>query len=65
MDIKQGQFDLAEARVMAKDTIDHVVQTADQFCAVIPDHEEGWCRALLEDVSYNIMKIATMKELEV
>lgn len=65
MDIKQGQFDLAEARIMAKDTIDHAVQTADQFCAVNPDHEEGWCRALLEDVSYNIMKIATMKELEV
>ena len=62
MDIKEGQFDLAAARVMAEDTIAHATKIADEFCAAHPEHEEGWCRALLEDVSYNIMRIATEKE---
>ena len=63
MDIKMGQFDLATARVMAEDTIAHATMIADQFCAEHSEHEQGWCRDLLQDVSYNIMRIATEREL--
>lgn len=63
MDIKTGQFDLATARVMAEDTIEHVKTIADQFCEECPEHEQSWCRDLLQDVSYNIMRIATEREL--
>lgn len=63
MDIKMGQFNLSEARTMAEDTIAHAVKIADQFCAEHPEYEQGWCRDLLQDVSYNIMRIATEREL--
>lgn len=61
--IKRGEYDLARARIVADNYIDHVEKMADQFCKENPEHEEGWCRGLLEDVSYNIMKIATEYEL--
>jgi hypothetical protein len=41
----------------------HVIKTADDFCATRVDDENPAMRELLEDVSYNIMKIATLKEL--
>lgn len=63
MDIKLGQFDLATARIMAEDTIEHAKMIADQFCVEHPEHEQSWCRDLLQDVSYNIMRIATEREL--
>jgi hypothetical protein len=36
---------------------------ADKFCAEHEDCEELWIRELLEDVSYNIMRISVEKEL--
>jgi hypothetical protein len=38
---------------------------ADEFCAYYEDAEDEAMRELLEDVSYQIMKIAVEKELEV
>jgi hypothetical protein len=53
------------ARVEAKAVLDHVTEIADEFCRhVAPDEEDSAMRALLEDVSYNIMKIATLEELK-
>ena len=63
MDIKMGQFNLSEARTMAELTIEHTKMIADQFCAEHPEYEQGWCRDLLQNVSYNIMRIATEQEL--
>ena len=63
MAIKQGEYDLHEARAKADLTIDHVTLIADEFCTRVPDYEDKWCRALLEDVSCNIMKIAVQEEL--
>ena len=63
VEVKCGKYNLEEARAIAESTIGHVNQIADQFCTVNQDHEEGWCRDLLQDVSYNIMKIATEYEL--
>ena len=56
-------FDLDHARVEAKQYLDMVVELADKFCASHSDQEETWVRELLEDVSYNIMRISVEKEL--
>jgi predicted nucleotidyltransferase len=54
---------LEEARAEAKKTLAHVDQIANEFCEGREDKEEPWIRELLEDVSYNIMRIAVEKEL--
>lgn len=54
---------LEEARAEAKKTLAHVDQIANEFCESYEDKEEPWIRELLEDVSYNIMRIAVEKEL--
>ena len=56
---------LEEARVEAKHYLAMTEEIADAFCAEHEDREEPWVRELLEDVSYNIMKIAVEKELKV
>lgn len=64
MDFKMlSVYSLEEARVIAKEILDHVTEMADEFCAAHPDKEEGWVRDLLEDVSYNIMRISVEREL--
>ena len=64
MDFKMlSVYPLEEARVIAKEILDHTVAMADEFCAKHPDQEEVWIRELLEDVSYNIMRISVEKEL--
>ena len=54
---------LEDAREEAKTVLAHVKTIADTFCAEHQDQENEEMRALLEDVSYNIMKIAVKKEL--
>ena len=64
MDFKMlSVYSLEEARVLAKEILDHTVAMADEFCAAHPDQEEAWVRELLEDVSYNIMRISVEREL--
>lgn len=64
MDYKMlNVFDLDHARVEAKQYLDMVVELADEFCSSHSDQEEVWVRELLEDVSYNIMRISVEKEL--
>ena len=66
MDFKMlSVYSLEEARVIAKEILDHVVEMADKFCEEHKDFEEVWVRELLEDVSYNIMRISVEKELSV
>lgn len=47
----------------AKEVLAHVELVADSFCAKTAEVEDQKMRDLLQDVSYNIMKIATLKEL--
>lgn len=61
---KNQEISLEEARAEAKEVVSHVEAIADEFCAKHQDEEDERCRALLEDVSYNIMKIAVERELE-
>ena len=61
--VKLGKYNLDEARVIGKEAIDHITQVADDFCAEHVDCEDAAMRTLLEDVQYNIMRIAVQKEL--
>ena len=61
--IKKGGWDLASARELANQSLAHVEKIANEFCAWEEEREDEEMRDLLEDVSYNIMKIAVEKEL--
>lgn len=64
MDYKMlDRISLEEARCDALTIKMLVEKMADEFCTTHPEEEDPAMRALLEDVSYNIMKIAVEKEL--
>ena len=65
IDIKQGGLGLAAARELADLSLAHVEKIADEFCSQNQDQEDEEMRELLQDVSYNIMKIAVEKELKI
>ena len=56
-------YDLGTARGAATHYLQLVTELADEFCSFHSDQEESWVRELLEDVSYNIMRISVEKEL--
>lgn len=64
LDIKMGNWPLDKARELAKISLAHVEKIADEFCTKTSDQEDEKMRELLQDVSYNIMKIAVEKELK-
>ena len=63
MAYKRHEIPLEIARKRANEVLAHVTTLADTFCEKHEDKEDEGCRWLLEDVSYNIMKIAVLKEL--
>lgn len=63
MRYKMHEIPLETARKEAKTFLAYATQIADAFCDAHEDIEDPAMRDLLEDVSYNIMKIATKKEL--
>ena len=65
LDIKKGKYNLAEARDLALSTVTNVTKIADEFTEKVKNEENPKARELLEDVSYNIMKIAVTEELNV
>ena len=66
MDYKMlDRIPLDQARTQAKNVLHAVEIVADKFCEEHKDYEEVWVRELLEDVSYNIMRISVEKELKV
>lgn len=64
MAYKRHLIPLAAARLEAKEVLAHVEQIADAFCAERVDEEDPKMRELLQDVQYQIMKIAVQKELK-
>lgn len=64
MDIKRGNWELAAARELAEQSLAHINKISDEFFAETEDKEDPTMRELLEDVSYNIMKIAVEEELK-
>ena len=65
MDMKLGKYSLEDTRLLAKEHMCHVDKIAHDYCEKVPAEENSYCRELLEDVSYNMLKIAVKKELEV
>lgn len=63
MAYKRHQIPLETARKRAVEVLEHVNTIADAFCENHEDKEDEYCRWLLEDVSYRIMRIATLEEL--
>jgi hypothetical protein len=64
LDLKKGKWPLEKARELAEISLAHVEGIADDFCEKSHDEEDPTMRELLEDVSYNIMKIAVEEELK-
>lgn len=65
MDYKLHKIPLAQARVDADKYLAHTFEIADAFCEKTSNQEDPAMRELLEDVSYNIMKIAVERELKI
>ena len=63
MAYKRHEIPLEVARKRALQVLEHITVMIDAFCEKHEDKEDEGCRWLLEDVSYNIMKIATLEEL--
>ena len=64
MDIKQGKYNLQEARKIAKSSMEHIECIADGFTQKIENKGNPFVDELLNDVQYNIMKFAIQTELE-
>ena len=62
MDIKLGKYNLEEARKIAKSSIEHIESIADAFTAKVENKGNPEVDELLNDVQYNIMKIAIQTE---
>ena len=58
MSIKTNEWDLTAARNLAEVSLNHIEELSTWFCNKTEDKEDQEMRDLLEDVSYNIMKIA-------
>ena len=63
MEYKRQEIPLKVARIEATEAIERVNKLADSFCEQIEDKEDSEMRELLEDVSYEIMKISVKKEI--
>lgn len=61
--VKQGYFNLDEARVAADSAIANVTATADAFCEKIGKTFDTEVDTLLDDVQYNIVKTALKGEI--
>ena len=60
---KRNEFSLAEARELGSQTVSHIKKITEDFCAKTPPVEDIYCVELLNDVTYEIMKIAVKEEL--
>lgn len=64
VDMKAGKYTLEEAQPIADRAIAHVLEMEEKACAVLPNEENQEISDLLDDVQYEIMKIATEVELK-
>ena len=64
MDIKNNKYILDTARNIAETAKNHIEKIEKEFCAEYEDKEDPAMRALLEEVSYNIMKTSVEEELK-
>ena len=60
--VKQGYFNLEQARISANSAMEDVIATADAFCEKVGKSFDPEVDELLDDVQYNIVKAAIQKE---
>jgi predicted nucleotidyltransferase len=63
MDYKKQLISLEEARIEAEKALAHITEITNYFYNIIENEESYEMRNLLEEVSYNIMRISVQKEL--
>lgn len=63
MDLKLKKYSLEEARKIALDNLNAIEKISNDFCSKNKEEENQKIVQLLEDVSYQIMKISVIKEL--
>lgn len=57
-------YTLEEAREIGQETINHIKEVTEDFCKENPEQENSDMRKLLDDVTYEIMRIAVKEELD-
>lgn len=57
-------YTLEEAREIGQETINHIKEVTEDFCSNNPEHEDEEMKWLLDDVTYQIMRIAVKEELD-
>ena len=57
-------YNLEKAREIGQETIDHIKKVTEDFCKENPEQEDNKMRELLDDVTYEIMRIAVKEELD-
>ena len=63
MNLKLGKFSLTEARAIAEEHLSHIDKISKDFYEKNEEKENSEMRELLQEVSYNIMKISVENEL--
>lgn len=61
--VKIGHYNLDDARIVANTAIDNINRVCDKYLETCPKDVDQEVDALLDDVQYNIMKIAIKKEI--
>lgn len=64
IEIKMGKYSLADARSIADKAKAHVEEMAEYAYSIYPNEENSEVNELLDDVQYEIMRIAVKGELE-
>lgn len=64
IEIKMGKYSLADARSIADKAKAHVEEMAEYAYSIYPNEEDSEVNELLDDVQYEIMRIAVKGELE-
>ena len=57
-------YTLEEAREIGQETVNHIKKVTEDFCKENPEQENSDMRELLDDVTYEIMRIAVKEELD-
>lgn len=61
--VKEGYYNLEQAELIAERCVNNVIKMAEYAYSKFPNEENPKVNALLDDVQYNIMKIAIKKEI--
>lgn len=64
LQVKQNLYDLETARQVANETVERVLERTEKYCSTHENEENEETIKFLEDILYEVMKIAIKKEFE-